>query len=197
MSNWSDAAIPAAAWLLPVGTPGGINSGLDGVPAGSGIVRLGDEIIRLDAATYRLWRGAAAAPPIGELISWGNTQGIDDATGRLRELKTAGLLIGDGPDVHRRVGRLALRLIGECMGNGLEAGPTFLLLGRNNARLVVDAYLFEVLLRSDGVSPVSVLCDAVDASRHLPRSRPSVEALADGLPTLVRNEVVLLEAAIR
>lgn len=197
MSDWSDAAIPAAAWLLPVGTPGGINSGLDGVPAGSGIVRLGDEIIRLDTGMYRLWRGAAAAPPTGELISWGNAQGIDDAAGRLGELKTAGLLIEDGPDVHRRVGRLALRLIGECMGNGPEAGPAFLLLGRNNARLLVDAYLFEVLLRSDGVSPVSVLCDTVDAARPLPRSRPSVEALAAGLPALVRNEVVLLEAAIR
>lgn len=197
MSNWNDTAIPAAAWLLPVGTPGGINSGLDGVPAGSGIVRLGDEIIRLDAGMYRLWRGAAAAPPTGELISWGNAQGIDDAAGRVRELKTAGLLIQDGPDVHRRVGQLALRLIGECLGNGLEAGPTFLLLGRNHARLLVDAYLYEVLLRSDGVSPVSVLCNAVDASRHLPRGRTSVEALADGLPTLVRNEVVLLEAAIR
>ena len=81
------------------------------------------------------------------------------------ELTTAGLLIEDGPDVHRRVGRLALRLIGECMGNGPEAGPTFLLLGRNHARLLVDAYLFEVLLRSDGVSPVSVLCNAVDASQ--------------------------------
>jgi hypothetical protein len=184
-------------WLLPVGTPGGINSGFDGIPVGSGIVRLGDKLIYLDLNHYRLWRAAAAAPQAEKLITWGTTQGIPDAADRVRQLEDADLLLQDGPDVQHRIGRLALRLVGECLGNGGDISPAFLVLGRNQKQLQVDAYLFEVLLRSDGVSPVSLACDTLDASRPQPGRRPCIEALTQGLPALVRNEVVLLEAATR
>jgi len=183
-------------WLLPVGTPGGVNSGLDGIPPGSGIVRLGDKLIHLDLSLYRLWRAAAAAPQDAALTSWGTAHGIPDVDEGLRALEDAELLIEVGPGLEHRIGRLALRLIGECLGNGTDISPTFLMLGRKNARLQVDAYLFEILLRCDSVSPISIICEALDASRprHGP---PCIEVLTAGLPMLVRNEVVQLEAAVQ
>jgi hypothetical protein len=184
-------------WLLPVGTPGGINSGFDGIPAGSGIVRLGDKLIYLDLSHYRLWRAAAAAPQVEKLITWGTAQGIPAVDDRVRQLEDAGLLIEDGPDVQRRIGCRALRLLGECLGNGTDISTAFVVLGRNKTQLQVDANLFEVLLRSDGVSPVSITCNALDAARRQPGCPPCIETLAAGLPLLVRNEVVLLEAAVR
>jgi hypothetical protein len=179
-------------WLIPVGIPGGINAGFDGIPVGSGIVRLGDSLAALDPGHYRLWRAAAAAPQVGQLIAWGAAQGISDAADRVRELQDAELLIGDGPGIAQRIGRLTLRLLGECLGNGADISPVFIMRGRNQTRLQVDAHLFEVLLHSDGVSPISVTCAALDASRSRPGRRPCIETLAEGLPVLVRNEVVLL-----
>jgi hypothetical protein len=184
-------------WLLPVGTPGGVNSGFDGIPDGSGIVKLGDKLIYLDPSLYRLWRAAAAAPQTVELISWGIAQGIPDVAECVQALEDAELLIEEGPDVQRRVGGLAVRLIGECLGNGQDINPMFLVLGRNDIQLQVDAYLFEVLMRCDGVSPISVMCESLDASRPRPGWPPCIEALTEGLPMLVRNEVIQLEAAVR
>jgi hypothetical protein len=186
---------PDTDWLVPVGTPGGINSGVEGIPDGSGIVRLGTELIGLDLALYRLWRAAAAAPRAADLVSWGTGQGIPDAAERVRALADAGLLVEDGPGAHQQIGRLALRLIGECLGNGADRSPAFLVLGRGGRRMQVDACLFEILLRADGASPVAATCDALDAAR--PGRPPGIETLAAGLPLLVRNEVVVLEAAAR
>jgi hypothetical protein len=168
---------------------------LDGIPAGSGIIRLGSKLVHLDFGLYRLWRAAAAAPEAAALMSWGNAQGIPDVDGSVRALEDAELIIADGPEIHLRVGRLAVRLIGECLGNGSQVSPTFRLLGRNNIQLQVDAYLFEVLLRCDGVSPVSIICDELDAVRHDRGGQSCVEALTAGLPMLVRNEVIQLEGA--
>ncbi len=184
------------SWLLPVGTPGGINSGFDGIPDGSGIVRLGEKLMYLDLNLYRLWRAAAAAPQAAELLAWGATHGILEVDDCVRALLDAELLIQEGPDVQLRVGRLALRLIGECLGNGEHLKPTFLVLGRNNVQLQVDAYLFELLMRCNGVSPISMMCDWLDASNPRPGWPPSIETLTAGLPMLVRNEVVQLEAAV-
>lgn len=186
---------PGTGWLVPVGTPGGINSGLDGVPDGSGIVRLGSELVVLDPGMYRLWRAAAAAPQAGDLISWAAAQGIADAEARVRALADAGLLVAGGPDARQRIGRLALRLLGECLGNGTDRGPAFVVLGRGATPVQVDACLFEILLRADGVSPVAATCEALDAAR--PGQPPGIETLAAGLPFLVRSEVVALEAAVR
>jgi hypothetical protein len=184
------------SWLLPIGTPGGINSGFDGIPAGSGFVRLGGELLYLELSHYRLWRAAAAAPQVDEFLSWGTARGIADVDDRLAQLKKAGLLVEEGPDVHLVVGRLTLRLIGECLGNGNDASPAFLVLGRNNTKLRLDQYLFEILLRSDGVSPIEATCKLLDKSRQ-PGRRPCIMTLTEGLPVLVRNEVVLLEAAVK
>ena len=185
------------SWLLPVGTPGGINSGFDGIPDGSGIVRLGEEIIYLDLNLYRLWRAVAAAPQAMELRTWANAQGILAVDDCIRALKDAELLIEEGPDIQRRVGRLGFRLIGECLGNGKNLDPMFLVLGRNNAQLRVDVDLFELLMRCDGVSPISMMCSSLDASRPHSGWPPCIETLIAGLPTLVRNEVIQLEAALQ
>jgi hypothetical protein len=182
-------------WLLPVGVPGGINSGFDGIDAGSGIVRLGDKLAGIELGHYRLWRAAAAAPQAEQLIAWGAAQGIPDAAERVRQLEEAELLIADGPGVEQRIGRLALRLLGECLGNGADSSLAFVVLGRGKTQLQVEASLFEVLLNSDGVRPISVTCNALDASQS--RRRPCIESLAEGLPALVRNEVVLLGEAVR
>jgi hypothetical protein len=184
-------------WLLPVGVPGGFNSGFDGIPDGSGVVRLGHKLSCLDPGHYRLWRAAAAAPQAEQLIAWGGSQGIPDAASRIRQLQDVELLIEDGPEVAKRIGGLALRLIGECLGNGPEVSPLFHVRGRNGTQLQVDGRVFEVLLHCDGVSPVSVSCNALDPPRSGPGCRARIEMLTDGLPVLVRNEVVLLEVAVR
>lgn len=183
------------SWLVPVGTPGGINSGVDGIPDGAGLVRLGTDLVGLDPGAYRLWRAAAAAPAAGDLIAWAAEQGITEAADRVRALADAGLLLEDGPDAPGRIGRLALRLVGECLGNGADRSPAFLVLGRGGTPMQVGAGLFEILLRADGVSPLAATCEALDAAR--PGSGPGIEALAEGLPLLVRNEVVTLEGAAR
>jgi hypothetical protein len=184
------------SWLLPVGTPGGITSGFEGIPDGSGIVKLADKLGCLDSDQYRLWRAAAAAPHAEDLIAWGTSKGIADAAGRVRQLEDTGLLVEEGPDVAERIGGLALCVIGECLGNGTQVSPVFLVRGRSGSPLQVDGFLFEVLLHCDGFSPLSVICDKLDASRSEPGYRPRIKTLTDGLPGLVRNEVVRLEAVI-
>src|SRR5690349_4335305 len=72
------------SWLLPVGTPGGITSGFEGIPDGSGIVKLADKLGCLDPDQYRLWRAAAAAPQAEDLVEWAASRGIADAARRVR-----------------------------------------------------------------------------------------------------------------
>jgi hypothetical protein len=185
------------AWLLPVGTPGGICSGLDEIPDGSGIVRLGEQTMYLDLAMYRVWRAAAAAPQIEELIDWATTQGIGEAESLIRDLEGADLVVAERPDVAARIGRLAIRLTGECLGNGGDRALKFTMIGQNGARLGVDAYFFELLFRTDGVSQISILCGALDEARPELGYRPGLDALRDGLPMLVRSGVVQVDAARR
>jgi hypothetical protein len=185
------------AWLLPVGTPGGIISGFEGIPAGSGIVRLGAQLIHADLATYRLWRAAAAAPQRKQLVAWGEAKGITEAEERIEALKEDGMIIEQKPDLPSPVGTLAVKLIGECLGNGGSPGQQFTVIGRSNTRLLVDAYLFEILLRSDGVSKVAALCDLLDGLRPEAGHRPCLDSLTDGMPMLVRNEVVILDGPLR
>lgn len=182
-------------WLLPVGTPGGITSGLDGVPDGCGIVKFGNKWASLDADHYRVWRTAAAAPQLEDLLSWATTKGIPDAADRVHELEDAELLIQEAPNVAELIGELALRLIGECLGNGAGLSPIFLVAGRRGTKVQVDAHLFELLLHCDGVNPLATTCGALDGERSEPGYRPRIETLTTWLPVLIRNEVVLLEAA--
>lgn len=184
-------------WLLPVGTPGGINSGFDGMPDGSGFVRLGDKFLNLDANPYRLWHASLAAPQLEELTDWAVTVGINDAETIVRRLEAANLLIEGGREAETCIGRLAIRVTGECIGNGPDKGETFVILGRNGIQLKVNLYVFEVILRSNGACPVSVICDSLDKARTELGHPPSIELLSRDLPMLVRNGVVRLDAAVR
>lgn len=185
------------SWLVPVGTPGGICSGLADVPDGSGVVRLGDRVMCLDPVLYRVWRAAAAAPQEPELIAWASGAGIEDAKDAIGELDDAGLLVHENSDTESRVGRLALRLTGECFGNGDQRSTKFSVIGQNGVCLSVSICFFEVLLRADGVSPLSELCQALDGARPELERRPCLEMFTEGLPALVRNAVVRLDAAGR
>jgi hypothetical protein len=174
-----------------------MNSGFNGLPEGYGMVRLGTEFACLEPDDYRLWRAAAAAIDAEELRDWGISHGIADAVERVRQLENAELLIAEGPDVAERIRGLVVHLIGECLGNGAEISPVFFVRGRGGAILQVDGFLFELLLRSDGLVPVSVTCEGLDAMRPEPGYRPRIEALTEALPVLVRNGVVLLETAVQ
>ena len=181
-------------WLLPVGTPGGINSGFDGVPAGSGTVRLGRYIVHLDARTYRLWRTAFAVPGRDRFVAWARSEGLTDAEQRIAELESDELLFEECPAMPERVGAMVVRLIGECLGNGTEATSSFHVVGRNDTLLVVNPYLYETLLRSDGATPLALICGALESARPPRAGTSCLEAFCRALPKLVRNEVVLLDA---
>jgi hypothetical protein len=180
--------------LLPVGTPGGINSGFDGIPAGSGMVRLGRYIVHLDAETYRLWRMAFAAPERDRFVAWARSEGLTDAEDRISELKSDGLLFEEGPAMPEKVGAMAVRLIGECLGNGTEATVGFHVVGRNGTPLVVNPYLYEILLRSDGATPLALISRALESAWPPSAGTSCLEAFCRILPGLVRNEVILLDA---
>jgi hypothetical protein len=180
--------------LLPVGTPGGINSGFDGVPAGSGMVRLGRYIVHLEAETYRLWRMAFAAPERDRLVAWARSEGLTDVEQRIAELESDELLVEECPALAERVGVMAVRLLGECLGNGTKASSSFQVVGRSGTLLTVNPYLYEILLRSDGATPLARICGALE-STWPPSARAScLEAFCRVLPELVRNQVVLLDA---
>ena len=184
-------------WVIPVGTPGGICSGFGEVPDGCGIVRLGGGMLALEPNPYRLWQAAAAAPQRGDLIEWALAESIQDPEALIQTLEEAGLLIEERSGVEDRVGRLAIRLAGECHGNGGERGAEFTVIGRNGAALKVDLHFFEILLRSDGVSPVSILCNGLDRAQPELDHPPCLEALVVGLPLLVRNGIVRLDLAVQ
>ena len=135
--------------LLPVGTPGGINSGFDGIPAGSGTVRLGRYLVHLEPETYRLWRIAFAAPERDRFVAWARSEGVTDAERRIAELESDDLLIEEGPAMIERVGGTVVRLLGECLGNGTRATSRFQVAGSNGTVLTVNPFLYEILLRSD------------------------------------------------
>jgi hypothetical protein len=181
--------------LLPVGTPGGMNSGFDGIPAGSGTVRLGRYIVHLDAGTYRLWRVAFAAPDRDRFVAWARSDGVTDAEQRIAELESDELLFEEGPATVERAGAMVVRLVGECLGNGTEATSSFQVVGRNGTLLVVNPYLYEILLRADGATPLAHICGALESAWPPSAGTSSLEAFCQVLPELVRNQVVLLDAA--
>jgi hypothetical protein len=183
-------------WLLPVGTPGGICSGMEGIPDGSGLVRLGDELMYVDSELYRIWRASGAAPETRELLDWAAARGISNAEVRIRSLLDAELVVEERPHVEARIGRLAIRLTGECIGNGTALGTKFAVLGRDGARVNVDAYSFEALLRSDGVTSVSTICDALEEELFADDQRACLSTLTAGLPILVRAGAIRLDAAL-
>lgn len=167
------------AWVMPVGAPGGLNSGFGGVVDGSGMVRLGSRILVLEPDLYRLWQRAAAVPELDELLAWADAEGIEDAESFVQRLREEGLLITETPDAFERIGAFALNVTGELVGNGTDPRGYFVVAGRNGSRLGVGIQVFEILLRSDGGTPLRALSDGLDG-------------LCGGLPALVRNDVVRL-----
>jgi hypothetical protein len=182
------------SWVVPVGVPGGICSGLDGTPDGSGVVRLGNQVACVDPQLYRLWLAAASAPSPMELISWASENGIDGAEEDLPALLSEGLLLSDGGDVEARVGVLAAVLTGECVGNGPSRAAGFGILGTRGARLDVDGLSFDALLRSDGVSSLASIGAELDASQAQSPDPPTLTRVVRGLPLLIRSGVIRLQA---
>jgi hypothetical protein len=181
------------AWLIPVGAPGGLNSGFTNIADGSGVIRLGGEILVVDPELYRLWRRAASAPAVAAMLEWAAAEEIADAEEGIDALLDARLLIAESPDVSARLGELTLCVVGELLGNGVDRGAGFLVAGRNGGRVEVGPFLFELLLRSDGVTPISALCESLDrASAHLGIGG-TLNGLCESLPVLVRNDVVRLD----
>jgi hypothetical protein len=183
-------------WLLPVGTPGGINSGFAGTPDGCGVVRRGTDLVLLEPHVYRLWAAAASARQKDDLAAWATAQSIPRAEDQLQELEDALLMIGE-PGLKLRAGRIAIRLIGEIVGNGAACSTQFIALGQGGTKVGLDPYLFDLLLRTDGVTPISHYCESVDEIRRGQGCPSLLEALSDGLPPLVRTGVVRLDAATR
>jgi hypothetical protein len=179
--------------ILPVGTPGGVVATFEGIAEGSGLIRLGGRLANVDLDTYRLWRAAAVAPSVEDLVAWAGSVGIADARAQLLDLIADGFLVEDGPAFPVCLGELALRVVGDCLGNGVEGGPEFYVRGRRGEGLRVDAYIYEVLLRSDGAHPTGPVGAVLDAARPRPDGRSCMTALADSLVLLVRHEVVLVD----
>lgn len=158
------------------------------------MVRLGRYIVHLDAGTYRLWRMAFAVPERYRFVAWARSEGVTDAEQRIAELESDELLFEECPDMPEKVGAMAVRLIGECLGNGTEATVSFQVVGRNGTPLVVNPYLYEILLRSDGATPVARICAALESTWPPSAATSCLEAFCRVLPELIRNQVVLLDA---
>lgn len=182
--------------VLAVGTPGGRVSGFDAIPPGSGIVRIGRRITYLEGTLYDVWRKAAMTPAFDELMAWGAACGIADIAGEVSTLEGHGLVVRAGPEGCDSVGALAVRLIGDCLGNGPTPSARFVFVGLGNTRLAVDPFTYEILLRSDGVSPISSTCARLDQAARGRNHKPCLQVLADSLPVLVSHRVVRLDEAV-
>src|SRR4051812_33464488 len=109
--------------LLPVGMPGGINSGFPDIPNGWGTIRFGDHLEHVDRLSYRLWRHATAGLSRDELIAWGTSDGIGYAKLLVEELLQPGLLIDLDSTDDAHLKSLLPVGIGECEGNGAQISP--------------------------------------------------------------------------
>jgi hypothetical protein len=182
-------------WVLPVGTPGGINAGIDGQPDGSGTVRLGNEFFCLEPDIYRLWVATASTPAVRDVLEWASQEAITDAELHLRDLDDAGLLISES-GFELCAHTTAMRLIGEILGNGTEPTARFVVRGNNGVLVAVDPYCYDLMLRIDGVSPISVYLDSADRVREKHAHGRAAQALMADLPQLVRARIVRLDAAM-
>lgn len=181
--------------VLPIGTPGGIVRGFRKVPDGSGVVRLGGDLVFLGPHLYQLWIAAAAAPRSTELITWAIAESMVDVPDLLSDLDAAGLLVEGKSNLRRSMGRLSARLTGELVGNALHAKAYFVALGQGGMQVELDPYSFDFLLRTDGVSPIESFCKSNDQLRKKHKHGDSVEAISDNLPVLVRAGVIRLDLA--
>jgi hypothetical protein len=180
-------------WVAPVGVSGGLNTGFTGIPDDSGLVRLGGGIAMLEPDLFRLWRGAAAAPQLDELVQSAAGERIEDAEGKVRDLEEEGLVVIESPDIEPVVRRLAISLVGDLLGNEGDARSPFIAVGRRGARIQLPVADFELLLRSDGATTVGTICDGLRGSPLSTDGSDVLRSICLGLPELVRHQVVRLD----
>jgi hypothetical protein len=184
-------------WVLPVGIPAGVNFGLSGVPAGSGMVRVGNDVLVVPPVLYDVWLAAAHFPDWDELLHWSKKSDVSDIEGQVSALRGAGMLIVESPAAASQIGPLAISLTGECLGNTAENQAEFSVLGRGGAEIRLDLRLHEILVRSDGIASVTSICQMLeDSSPNLVQAR-SVEVVARSLPVLVRYGVARVDRPSR
>ncbi len=181
--------------LMPVGTPGGINSGFAALPDGSGIVQLGSHTLALDGERYRMWEFTANVPSTETLMEWATALGIDQPDGLLRTLKDAELIVEERADPRILAGRVAIRFVGIGLGNGNDPASPFVLRGRDGSRVQCGLFVYEALLRSDGVRSILAICDEIQT--EAPSEASFLGETMTSLPVLVRDGVVRLDAAVR
>lgn len=184
-------------WLLPVGIPAGVNFGFSGVAAGSGMVRMGPDILVVPPVLYGAWVAAARFPDWDELQHWGTESDVPDIAGPVRSLCDAGLLISESQDALSQIGTLAVTLLGECLGNTAESEEEFSVLGRDGTKVCLDLRLHEILLRSNGVTGLASICDALDRYHLDPSGAGSLEVVARSLPALVRCGIARADRSVR
>jgi hypothetical protein len=151
----------------------------------------------LDIERYRMWEASSAAPERDELLYWAESEGIASGESLVRTLSDAELLIEERGNARLQAGRIAVRLLGTCVGNGDSADPIFMVRGHAPDPIGVNMIIYELLLRCDGVGPVLELCDLLDQVRPEVSRPPSVELLFQWLPLLVRSGIVRLDLAAR
>ncbi len=186
-------------WLLPVGIPGGVSTGFVGQPDRCGVVRCGGQTLGVAVETYLLWRAAAVTPDRGELTAWAHAQNLGDVELRLTTLLEAGLLVerSSGAVGLDGFAGLAVRLVGELLGNVTSPAGRFVVRGAGGARVEVDARVYEALLRTDGVTTIPAVCAEVDGLRTDIALPPTVDTLLEGIPVLVSSASVCLDRAVR
>jgi hypothetical protein len=180
-------------WVVPVGVAGGVNSGFGGIPDGSGIIRLADQVLIVEPDLYRLWQRAASAPELEQLLEWAAAEGIADAQDLVQDLLARGLLIAQSATLAPRVGPLAISMIGDLLGNGDDPQAPFVAAGRDGALIGVSLHLFELLLRCDGATAVEALCNGLDEASGASANH-TLAGICEGLPVLVSNGIVRLNA---
>jgi hypothetical protein len=180
-------------WLLPVGIPGGANFGLSGISAGSGIVRMGTDMLVVPTVLYDTWLAAANFPDWDELLDWGKKGDVLDIEAQISALRHAGLLIVELPDAVSYIAPLAISLTGRCLGNTTENKTQFSVLGRDGAQVHLDLRLHEILLRSDGVTSVTAICQLLDGSLSDVAGTGSLEVVTRSLPVLMRYGVARVD----
>lgn len=180
----------SASVILPVGRPGGVF----GTESQShGLIRYGAAPVRVDGASYRLWRVAAAGRSEDDLLDWADTHAVPDAQVTVDSLRENSLLI-DAPLERPMASALALHLVGELLGSS-TAGPgsDFVVQGRDGQALAVGPIVYEALLRSGPHVSIAAIGAIVDASMS---GSDAVGAILNSVVALVRAEVVVMDGVI-
>jgi hypothetical protein len=182
--------------LLAVGAAGGLLSGFDGWPDEGGAVRLGDRLVPLDTASYRLWDATHVAPTEAALCEWSTHADIAQPRLVLDELRDTRLVLdwaAEPPESAALSRTHTVKFVGHCLGNGTTRSP-MLWLGDTAKRPVarVDLLLYEFLTWADGTSAISEQCAGIEARYDAEMPDP-VEHVLRALPALMRFGLVQVD----